>query len=55
MFAFVKPADFEFSQEGTKVGRTAGEVAPLEGQLSSAWTSDLIYAHIYAHTFIAAA
>ena len=55
MFAFAKPADFEFSRKGTKVGRTARGVASLEGQLSSAWTSDLIYAHIYTRPFIAAA
>ena len=35
MFAFAKPADFKFSREGTKVGRTAGGVASLEGQLLS--------------------
>ena len=40
---FAKPVDFEFPREKvrTKVGRTAGGVTSLEGQLSSARTSDL--------------
>ena len=47
MYAFTKPADFEFSRE--KVLRLAEQqvhgVTSLEGQLSSAWTSDL-FTHV---------
>ena len=54
MYAFTKPADFEFSRE--KVLRLAEQqvhgVTSLEGQLSSAWTSDARY---YTRPFIAAA
>ena len=36
MYALAKPADIEFPREkvGTKVGRTAGGVTSLEGQLA---------------------
>ena len=48
MYAFAKPADFEFQREKvrTKVGRTAGRVTLLVGQL-------LMYAQlIYVRTYL---
>ena len=42
MQSLAKPADFDIStREGTKAGRTAGRVTSLDGELSSAITSDL--------------
>ena len=40
------------TREGTKskVGRTAGGITSLEGQLSSAWTCD-VFTHIFTHVF----
>ena len=52
MYAFTKPADFEFSQE--KVLRLAEQqahgVTSLEGQLSSARTSNL-FTHVITRVF----
>jgi len=33
MCAFAKPADFEFSREGTMIGKTAGGMRSLEVQM----------------------
>ena len=52
MYAFTKPADFEFSRE--KVLRLAEQqvrgLTSLEGQLSSAGTSDL-FTHVITRVF----
>ena len=45
---YAKPADFKvFTREGTKIGRTVGGVASLEGQLVNSRVHELIV--IYAH------
>ena len=51
MHAFPKAADFKFPREkALNFGRTTGGVASLEGQLSSAWTSNL-FTHVFTHVF----
>ena len=46
-YAFSKPSNFHERRYTTNIGRTAGRATSLEGQLPSAWTSNL-FMHVFA-------